>query len=189
MKLACLDTQYLLWSILPLPTGPDRAKAERAREFLQELDQDKVTIMVATPVVTELLMRTNLSELALVKEALEGRFFIGVLDYNAAEIAAEIWNARKRDKVYDELVKKGDSFRTKIKVDTLVIAIAAAQSATIYSDDGDLRALATGFASVEEINRNPSGTAELFSEANPQFQPTSPSASPPIGQSPDEDFA
>ena len=101
--------------------------------------------MVLTPVVTEILMKASEKEHQKILDALQKHFFVKELDLLAAKFAAEIWNIKKRSKVIEELTKAGASFRTKIKIDTLIIGIAKAQKVDLlYTEDEPLKKMAEG---------------------------------------------
>jgi rRNA maturation endonuclease Nob1 len=140
-----LDSHYFQWGILLKAREAQKDKIQTAKEFFDWLDKTKATIVVPTPIVTELLMGATVEERTKILTELDSRFYVKEFDIQAAKIAADIWNKKKADKVIEELRKSGESMRTKIKIDLQILAIAlAANVTTLYTEDGNLEKLADG---------------------------------------------
>lgn len=152
MNLVCLDTQYFIWGVLQQSRPSQVDQIAPAVEFFRWLDENNSTIIVPTPLVTELLMRAEPDERGKILSVLEGNFSIREFDMLSAKYAADIWNQKKRAGVIDEIKKGEISLRTKIKIDTQLLAIAMAAEATVfYTDDEKLVKLAEGFIPARKI--------------------------------------
>jgi len=130
----------------PVPAGPggfhvDKPK-ERIEHLVKQLDRDKTKIIVPTPALSEAMVRAGAAASQQIIEYLQkySVFRIEPFDTRAAiEVAAMTRDAIAKGK------KRGDSAATyaKVKYDRQIIAIARVSGASaIYSDDGDIRALA-----------------------------------------------
>jgi len=130
----------------PVPAGPggvvvDKPK-ERIEHFVRQLEREKTKIIIPTPALSEALVRAGTAASQQIIEYLQkyAVFRIEPFDTRAAiEVAAMTRDAIAKGK------KRGDSVATyaKVKYDRQIIAIARVSGATtIYSDDGDIRALA-----------------------------------------------
>ena len=175
MNIVCLDSHYFLWGILERAQPDQLDMIPKAKAFFRKLDEIKSIIVVPTPLIMELLMKSDPSEREKIMSTLRQRFYIKEFGVMAAKMAADIWNAKTNTGLIEELKKSGVSMRTKIKVDTQILAIAlVANAVTLYTEDEKLRKLADGYlivSSMPEILETP----ELFSPANPAFQQEKPS--------------
>ncbi|HRH95587.1 MAG TPA: hypothetical protein PLB55_06605 [Prosthecobacter sp.] len=175
MNLICLDSHYFLWGILERAEPDQLHMIPKAKAFFRKLDETKAIIVVPTPLITELLMKSDPSEREKIMTTLKQRCYVKEFGVLAAKIAADIWNAKTNTGLIEELKKSGVSMRTKIKVDTQILAVAmVANAVTLYTEDEKLQRLADGYlivSSMPEITETP----ELFSQANPAFQQNAPS--------------
>jgi predicted nucleic acid-binding protein len=132
----------------PVPAGPggvsiDKPK-ERIEHLVQQLDKAKTKIIIPTPALSEALVRAGAAASQQIVEHLQkySVFRIEPFDTRAAiEVAAMTRSALDSGK------KRGGSEATwaKVKYDRQIVAIAKVCGATtIYSDDGDIRTLASG---------------------------------------------
>ena len=130
---------------IPVPAGPggvpiDKPK-ERVEHLVRQLEQDRTKIIVPTPALSEVLVRAGVAASQQIIEHLQkySVFRIEPFDTRAAiEVATMTRDAIAKGK------KRGDNAATyaKIKYDRQIVAIARVCGATtIYSDDGDIRAL------------------------------------------------
>lgn len=136
----------LLSKNTPTPLDPTTGKQiEKAKErldfLIHTLEQEDHTIVIPTPVLSELLVRAGRAgEGYLQIIARSSRFKIAPFDTRAAiELAIMSRNATAKGN------KKGDSAASwnKVKFDRQIVAIGKTENVTaIYSDDKDLRALA-----------------------------------------------
>ena len=172
MNLVCLDTPYFSWGLLLKATPGREDRIQQATEFFSLLDSMDSTIVVPTPIVTELLMGADPTERHKILTELENKFRVAEFDLLSAKFAADIWNTKKASGAIDEITKSGASLRTKIKIDTQILAIAMATNVTVlYTEDENLSKLADGFMVTRKMPVQLQG--DLFS------QPTSPIVSAP----------
>lgn len=143
----------------PIPDGPSGVPIDHPKDridhLVQQLDKAKVKIIVPTPALSEVLVRAGaVASQQIVDHLLRYSVFaIEPFDTLAAiELAAMSREALSTGR------KRGGSSATwaKVKYDRQIVAIAKRHGATtIYSDDGDIRALAKtakiNVVSVEDL--------------------------------------
>jgi predicted nucleic acid-binding protein len=117
---------------------PDRVR-ERIEYLINNLENDNTKILVPTPVLSEILIRSKPGAAAIIEKLSKYAVFeICPFDTLAAIELAEM--------AKHELGKKRPNDATtyaKIKFDRQIVAIAKVKKVkTIYSDDGDVHALA-----------------------------------------------
>jgi predicted nucleic acid-binding protein len=120
---------------------PIEGAKERIEYLIQKLEEEDNTIVIPTPVLSEILVRAGKAGADYVQKIdRSARFKIAPFDTRAAvEVASMAREAIVKGR------KKGDSTATwaKIKYDRQIVAIAIIENvSTIYSDDKDLRTLA-----------------------------------------------
>jgi hypothetical protein len=143
----------------PVPAGSNGVSIvkpkERIEYLVQQLDKAKTKIIIPTPALSEVLVRAGATASQQIVEHLQkySVFRIEPFDTRAAiEVAAMTRTALDSGK------KRGSSVATwaKVKYDRQIVAIAkVCGAATIYSDDGDIAALA------KEAKINVIGIADL----------------------------
>lgn len=79
MNLVCLDTHYFRWGLLLKATPGQEDRITQATEFFRWLDETDATIIVPTPIVTELLMGADVTERHKILTELESKFRIASL--------------------------------------------------------------------------------------------------------------
>lgn len=143
------DSSMLLFFLdkrTPSPLDPTTGKPleyakERIDYLIKTLEEDGTTIVIPTPVLSEVLVRAGKAGADYI-HILNGsaKFRIAPFDTRAAiEVASMARSAMRSGN------KKGGSSSTyaKIKYDRQIVAIAKTENATIiYSDDKGLRTLA-----------------------------------------------
>ena len=152
------DTSILLLSLDPNAKPPDDPAtgqpldkaAERINYLIENLAADKEKIVIATPVLSEVLVHAG-EAMQPYLEILNGQsvFRIAPFDQKAAiEAALAMSDAIKRGGHRVDAANP-DATKTKIKFDRQIVAIAKAEGArAIYSDDGDVH----GYAKHAGIN-------------------------------------
>jgi len=152
MNLVCLDSHYFKWAILERSRIGQEDMIPKAKQLLKDLDDSDATIIVPTPIITELLMEADLDQRELLLNTIAERFHIVELDVLAAKLAADVWNTKKRAGVIDQIIASGESMRTKIKVDTLILGVAmAAKVNSLYTEDKKFRTLAEGSITTRQM--------------------------------------
>jgi predicted nucleic acid-binding protein len=173
--MVAIDATMLLLMLrpgTPVPAGPggvpvDRPK-DRIEHLVNELDRTNAKLIIPTPALSEALVYAGADASQKIVDELTkwSVFQIEPFDTRAAiEVAAMARAALGRR-------KRGDSTATyaKLKYDRQIVAIAKVNgAATIYSDDGDVRAIA-GEAGIQV-----KGLADLpLPPQNPQRELTLP---------------
>ncbi|MES2660208.1 MAG: hypothetical protein V4689_16410 [Verrucomicrobiota bacterium] len=169
---------YFIWGILKRPTLGQEDRIFPAEKFFKFLDDTDASILVPSPLLTELLMQSSPAEHQTIFDLLGERFFVGDYDTNAAKLAADIWNTKKRDAAIQDLIKTGGtSYRTKLKVDLQILAIAMSNHASmLYTNDGKFKKLAESYIVVNDM---PEVSEQMDLMGWRPSPPSSPSASPP----------
>ena len=122
---------------------PIQNAAGRVEFLIHELEDQGSRIIIPTPALSEVLVRAGAAASQRIVDALARRpvFRIEPFDTRAAIEVAAMTRSTLETKA-----KKGasDSTWAKIKYDRQIVAIAKVnQASTIYSDDRDIRAIAT----------------------------------------------
>lgn len=144
-----IDATMLLLLLRPdtlVPSAPNGLPVDQPKEriefLVQQLDKAKTKVIVPTPALSEALVRAGAAATQQIVEHLQrfAVFSIEPFDTRAAiEVAAMSREAAASGR------KRGNSSATwaKVKYDRQIVAIAKVNGATtIYSDDGDIAALA-----------------------------------------------
>jgi hypothetical protein len=143
-----IDATTLMILLRPgtlVPGGPNGVPIVHAKEriehLVQQLDKAGAKVVIPTPALSEALVRAGVAGSQEILEKLQkfAVFRVEPFDQRAAmEVAAMTRDALARGN------KRGQSNATwaKVKFDRQIVAIAKVHgAATIYSDDGDIRAL------------------------------------------------
>jgi hypothetical protein len=129
----------------------------KAQALIAKLDVEEATILVPAPLITELFMATTPDERALMLTILHERCLPSELDMASAIEAANIWN--KKAEQIEALRKEHEGlpgFRSKIKIDTMILGIAVTKKANIlYTEDVPLTKLAHGYIRAEKVPEIP----------------------------------
>jgi hypothetical protein len=145
-----LDASMLMLFFRPGAGVPLDAKgqpvsrpADRIKHLIDELDKQGIRIAIPAPALSEILVRagTAASQVIVTELGKLYRFSVEPFDQRAAiELAAMLRDELPSGK---KGMKAGAETWAKLKFDRQIVAIAKVISATmIYSDDGDLEAVA-----------------------------------------------
>ena len=133
---------------VPVPTGKGGARIdlpkERIEHLIQQLEKARTKIIVPTPVLSEILVRAGPAASQEIVEKLN-RFAVFRIESFDAKAAIEV-AAMTRGALASTGKKRGDATGpwAKIKYDRQIVAIAkVTRATTIYSDDDDIRTIAT----------------------------------------------
>jgi hypothetical protein len=147
-----IDATFLMLFFRPdvsVPAGPGGAKIDlpRARidHLIETLEKARTTIIVPTPVLSEVLVRAGPQASQEIVEKLNKLAVFRVESFDA-RAAIEVAAMTRRD--LDGTGKKRGKATgpwAKIKYDRQIVAIAkVTRATTIYSDDADIRSIAAG---------------------------------------------
>ncbi len=135
--IVALDTMILVWELHRKPVLAQKELQQRTRILLEQLDDDKSTVVVPSIVVAELLIPIKPEKHGDFIAELRRRFLCPPLDLQAASLAAELWQ-RHRGLPKTEQIK-----RRTLKSDVLIVATASVAGASIfYSHEAKCRRLA-----------------------------------------------
>jgi hypothetical protein len=162
---------------VPIPNGPNGIPIDRPKEridyLVKRLSDDGTKILIPTPALSESLVRAGAAGSQALIEKLQkfAVFRIEPFDLRAAiEVAAMSRDAIASGK------KKGNSDATwaKVKYDRQIVAICKVHAVkTIYSDDGDIRAIGEKakmkVVSIADLPLPPEKAQfDMFGQSNPQ---------------------
>ena len=137
----CLDTNVLIWAAQTEDLSADALLVERARRYLDHLEFIRSPVGIPAPVLAEYLVKLqNMECLDAHIAALFERFQILPMSAQAAVIAGRLMS-HKAD--LQSVQKNAGHPRQAVRVDAMVVAIAAAEGATLISHDPGIRQLAT----------------------------------------------
>jgi len=135
-----------IWGIKKIASPGQENMIEQCQNFLDWVTAENKTIIMPTPVITELL--APISDVAARNELMRiinTSFKVAPLDNFAAYKAGEIWNTHKtdwRDYYSDDHTLVGEHLRNRLKYDLLILGIAHAQRVEcLYTNDAALRNL------------------------------------------------
>ncbi|MBF0408885.1 MAG: PIN domain-containing protein [Candidatus Riflebacteria bacterium] len=148
IKLACLDTQILIWGIRKEATGNQTKMIEKAEVFLQQLSTNYSAVLLPSIVIAEFLVKIPYSNHPQTISAFSKKFRIAHFDLKVASQYAKIWRERPQiETTKDPFISKRD-----IKADCMIIATALAHEAeVIYSHDDGLKKMAAGKIEVRQM--------------------------------------
>lgn len=148
----CIDTNILIWGVKERCTPGQEDMIERARLFLDSLDDYDVYVNSIT--IAELLCgiedEAKANEL---KTILLKRFKIINFNTNSATIFAKLYSKKNNHiEILNEIDKNYHKSRQAIKVDYQIIATAISNNCEhLYSHDKGLSTFADGKIEVKEI--------------------------------------
>jgi predicted nucleic acid-binding protein len=127
----------MIWGLRGGGNAEQRDMERRARVLLNQLDEDKASVIIPSVAVAELLVPIDEADHATFLSELQRRFICPPFDLRAASIAAQLWRSHR------QLPKSDQVKRTTLKADVLIVATArAAGAARFYSHDKKTRRLA-----------------------------------------------
>lgn len=145
--LVCVDTHVLIWGIKKDSAPSQRIMIERTVNFLHWLQNEQQKIIVPAPVLGEFLMRIPADEHPRITRDIQSKFMVLPYDAAAASLFAQIWQKNKNNGLPAE-----NNGREKMKTDSLIVAIAVANKASIlYSEDPGIKKFAKGFIEIRDI--------------------------------------
>lgn len=131
----------------------DRA-AERVDYLVNELSANRSTIIIPAPALAEVLVGTDAKNAAAIVNEINKHAVFRIEPFDA--LAAIELAAMNRDTLKREVRRNTAATWAKLKFDQQIVAIAKVKDVTmIYSDDGDVRAIA------RRANISVQGIAEL----------------------------
>jgi len=150
-RIVCVDTHVLIWGVKKDASSSQYFMIERTINFLHWLQNEGQTVIVPAPVLGEFLMRIPQNETDNISREIQSRFIVLPYDAVAAALFAKIWQNNKNNGM-----PSGGADREKIKTDSMIVAIAVANKASImYSEDLGLQKFAKGFIETRDIPQLP----------------------------------
>jgi predicted nucleic acid-binding protein len=149
--MVCIDSHVMIWAIKEESAPGQEFMIPKAKAFLKWLDKTDVKVIVPSVVVAEFLMRIPPEIHTTINNLIQRNFISPPFDLQAAAHFSRIWQARKSQKVLQDLIDNGKT-RQELKADSMIVATALARGASlIYSHDEGLKKFAEGYIRVLEI--------------------------------------
>ncbi len=152
MSIVCLDSQILVWGIKEQSSEGQEDMIPRAKAFLKWLDDNNKKVVIAAPIITEILMPVPKENYEKLLQVLHNKFRVVPFDEIAAIKCAEIWQSKADDKTLKEYRKTYQIGKHHMKYDFQIVSIAITrQVECIYSHDPHLRTFAGNLVAVREM--------------------------------------
>jgi predicted nucleic acid-binding protein len=149
MSLVCFDTQVVIWGVKQEATPGQDVMIQKAKALITRCDANKVSVMLPSLVVAELLMAVDTKLHNNFIAFVNARFIVPTFDTNAAAIFAAMWRDRKINLDQDPSIAKT---RAEMKADFMIVATAIAQGADcIYTEDPLLEKFAQGRIDIRPL--------------------------------------
>ncbi len=121
-KIVCIDSHIVIWGIKNQSEPSQDAMRERAKIFLEQLDQNKIQVLIPTIVIAETLIKELEQKHPVFMKVFSENFIIGDFNMGVAEVYARIMRKRlERHKISE-----------KIKFDMAIAATAIFYGAFLY---------------------------------------------------------
>ena len=149
-NIVCLDSQIVIWGIKNQSSPEQVAMIEKTREFLDQLAEKGIQILMPTIVIAEILIPEPLDNQISILNIITKNFIIGDLTIPIAQKFARLFSANKN---LQDLLKEQENLRKdKMKFDHIIVATALHYGAScIYSYDLHLKSFANNKIEVREI--------------------------------------
>lgn len=150
----CLDNHILIWGVRGEFSEGQHDMVPRAQALLEELENQRATIIVPAPVITEYLLGVDPERHPDTIEKLSRRFSIAPYDTAAALRSTDLWLRRNGGRTLSSELKAlaNGASRQVLKIDCQIVGIALAKRAdVIYSHDPGIRSFAEGVVKVSDV--------------------------------------
>ena len=133
-KIVCIDSNVAIWGIKEQGNTSD---IDKTRIFLEQLDANKIQVLVPTIVIAEILVKEMPQKHPVYLKVISENFIVGDFNMAVAQVYGDLVGLK-----LPELKKLKDSGQTisndKVKFDYAIAATAIFYGATcIYTTDGD----------------------------------------------------
>jgi predicted nucleic acid-binding protein len=149
-NLVCLDSHILVWGIKNQSEPSQKPMIEKARDFLEMLDEKKIQVLIPTVVIAEILIPEPIENQIKILNILTKNFVIGDLNVAIAQKFAQLFASNKD---LNTLLKEQEKLRKdKMKFDQVIVATALQYGANcIYSYDKHVKSFAKDKIEVNEL--------------------------------------
>lgn len=149
-NIVCLDSQIVIWGIKNQSSSGQVVMIERTREFLDQLDEKGIQVLIPTIVIAEILIPEPLDNQIKILNIITEHFIVGDLTIPIAQKFAQLFSENKDLR---DLLKEQENLRKdKMKFDHIIIATALHYGAScIYSYDPHLKSFANNKIEIREI--------------------------------------
>jgi predicted nucleic acid-binding protein len=128
-RIVCIDSHIVIWGIKNQSEPSQNAMREKAKIFLEQLDQNKIQVLIPAIVIGETLIKEMEQKHPVFVKVFSENFIVGDFNIGAAQIYARIMKKRLEK----------DKSTEKIKFDMAIAATAIFYGAScIYTYDPDL---------------------------------------------------
>jgi predicted nucleic acid-binding protein len=152
MKLVCVDNHALIWGIRETASDGQEHMIQRTKQFFEWCKSKKITIMVPSIVVGELLTAIEPKHHSMVINLLNNGFQIPPYDAQASALFAKLWREKQESGLFSEVKNELQATRQELKADCMIVATAISKKAEVlYSNDDKLKKFAGSSIDVREI--------------------------------------
>lgn len=143
----CFDTQIIIWGIKNEATEGQEENIDKAKSLLKKCQEENIRIIIPSIVLAEAIVPLSSARSVEFTNRISKITRIYPFDTGAAIKFSQIW------KKCLHLAKEKDDFnRTKMKADTMILAIALANKADcLYTEDKGLSNIAGDFIQVRKL--------------------------------------
>lgn len=123
MKIVCIDSMLFVWGIRKESSQGQEAMIERAESFFEYLEKDKSTILLPTPILSEILRPVPIDsdKYNRILDIINEKFMVAPFDAIAAVKCAEITQKKIIDTDIKALLDQNFLNKRKIKFDAMII--------------------------------------------------------------------
>lgn len=152
MKQVAFDNHVLIWGIKEEATPGQEVMIPRTKHFIDECTKNKMTMMIPSVVLAELLTAIDPKHHTMVNNLIAQSFLVPPFDSASAIIFARLWQERQASGAIDSIKLELGATRQELKADCMIVASALAHRAeAIYSHDDKLKKFANGAIPILEI--------------------------------------
>lgn len=152
MKPICLDSHVYIWAIKEAASKGQEAMIQRAKNFLEHIEEQKIPVILPTPIVAELLSPVPPEQHEDFMKLINSKFRVVPFDTPASIKMAEIWHRKKSLEALENYRKEHRIARETMKLDFQIAAIAIVRGCDcIYSHDPHIGKFVGDDISVREI--------------------------------------
>jgi hypothetical protein len=152
MSFVVVDTSIVLPGLIGKPGEMEKQECVRARAFFDWLAKNSIQAAIAAPTLAELMLHRTGPLAAGALLIIKSRLRVLPFDERAALQMGVLHGMRNTDGEIQRLIALTGQTKRMLRFDLQVLAVAKANGATfVYSEDENMRALASGFVDALPI--------------------------------------
>lgn len=151
-KLIGIDSHVFVWGIRGVSSAGQELKIPQAKSLLSLIDPKEKAIVLAAPMLAEILSVVPPSEHHTILSLIDSRFHVYPFDAPAAYKCAELLHKSYTDAQLIEYRQTHNVPKQKLKYDCMIAAICITRKAEcIYSEDPDLIKFSDGQITIKKL--------------------------------------